>query len=201
MLAVKSLTCLRGNREIFRDIGFSLDAGKALLVTGENGSGKSSLLRVLAGMLAPESGEIFWRGQSIAEDPDAYHGDLRYVGHLDAVKHALTVGEMLDYWRALNCLPHAALQEDPFGILALRDKPVRYLSAGQKRRLALSRLMLGPSSLWLLDEPATALDREGQSILLDCIARHRAAGGIIVIATHHDMNVPHAEKHQMKRHA
>ena len=197
MLQVKSLACRRGGREVFREIGFTLNAGDALLVTGANGSGKSSLLRVVAGLLPQAEGTIVWRGQSIADDPDVYRQNLHYIGHLDAVKHELTVAEMLDYWRALHCFESTAM-DDSFGILALRDKPIRYLSAGQKRRLALSRLTLGHAPLWLLDEPATALDRDGQRILLDCIAKHRAEGGIAIIAAHQDMNVPDTSRYEMK---
>jgi len=197
MLQIKSLTCQRGGREIFREIGFTLHAGEAMLVTGANGSGKSSLLRVLAGLLQPVEGAIEWRGQNIAGEPDAYRQSLHYIGHLDAVKHELTVGEMLDYWRALHCVQSCAIA-DPFDVSGQHNKPIRYLSAGQKRRLALSRLALGDAPLWLLDEPATALDREGQRILLECIAAHRAKGGIAVIAAHQDMNLPDTARYEMR---
>jgi heme exporter protein A len=198
MLDVYSLSCRRGGRDIFRGISFALEPGAALLVTGENGSGKSTLLRALAGLL-PADGTLTWRGQNAHEDPATYRASLRYVGHMDAVKTELTVVEMLNYWRALQGLPWGGKPgRDAFGIWPLCDKPIRYLSAGQKRRLALSRLMLGTADLWLLDEPATALDREAQGVLLDSVARHRADGGIAVVATHHELNVPKAQRHEMK---
>ena len=169
---------------VLRDVSFTLSPGSILIITGANGSGKSTLLRALSGLL-PYDGMVMWRGKSIAEDADEYRQNLRYVGHLDAAKPELTVSETLDYWCALSgCL---SMSNDPFGISALRDKPVRYLSAGQKRRLALSRLMFGHAPLWLLDEPTAALDADGQKILLDCIARHGASGGVAVIATHQEL--------------
>lgn len=189
MLQVQSLACRRGGREIFRGIEFALNSGDALLVTGANGSGKSSLLRVLAGLLPSTRGAILWQGKNITEDRDGCQSQLHYIGHLDAVKQELTVAEMLDYWRALSGfnLTQSVMTCDPFDILALREKPIRYLSAGQKRRLTLSRLVCSEAILWLLDEPTTALDQRGQEILSECIAHHQAKGGMAVIATHQDI--------------
>ena len=199
MLKIQSLSCRRGGRKIFRDVSLDLRAGDTLLVTGANGSGKSTLLRMLAGLLPPLSGSIFWQGQNIEEDPDTYRQSLRYVGHLDTVKPELTVAEMLDYWRALQGVDSntAPLSQDPFGLSPLLDKPVRTLSAGQKRRLALTRLIFSKASLWLLDEPLTALDQVGQDILIDCIAKHSADGGISLIATHHDMTLSGATRYRI----
>ena len=197
MLTAESITCRRGGRTIFRDLQFTLSPGDVLLVTGANGSGKSSLLRMLAGLLPPESGTVAWRGQNIAHEPDHYHRNLHYVGHLDAVKPELTVTEMLDYWRTLSGLNLAAPFPDHFGVLAWRDKPGRYLSAGQKRQLALSRLILKHAALWLLDEPTITLDSAAQAILLDGIEHHRASGGIAVIATHQSMHLPDAIRLEM----
>jgi heme exporter protein A len=183
---------------IFRDLSFALRAGDVLLVTGMNGSGKSSLLRILAGLLPPENGSILWHEKNIGDDADLYRQNLHYIGHLDSIKPELTVAETLNYWRALRGINQTGLSADPFGIEALRDRPVRYLSAGQKRRLALSRLVMHDAPLWLLDEPTTTLDHDGQQILLNCIEHHRANGGIAIIATHQEVPIPNVLRHDMQ---
>lgn len=189
MLEARSLSCRRGGRAVFRDIRFRLAGGDLLQITGANGSGKSTLLRALAGLLPLAGGEIVWQGQPVMADIDAYHTRLHYIGHQDALKPELSVEETLGYWRALRA-ETASTVPDWFGIDAFRHKPVRHLSAGQKRRLSLSRLSLGSAWLWLLDEPTTALDSEGQKLLTDCIAAHRAKGGIVIAAVHHAMDAP-----------
>ncbi len=200
MLQVNALACRRGGREIFREVSFALGAGDVLLVTGENGSGKSSLLRVLAGLIPSTAPALSWRGQSIEVEPSLYRRSLHYVGHQDAAKSEFTVAEMLDYWRSLYSLDRLEppLGQDPFSIARLLDRPVRALSAGQKRRLALSRLTFNDAPLWLLDEPQTALDRDGQRILGDLITQHRTNGGMAIIATHHDMSLSQAKHLEMK---
>jgi heme exporter protein A len=187
MLDVKSLSCRRNGRLVFREVGFRLAPGGLLQITGANGSGKSSLLRVLAGLLPSAGGEILWQGKAIGEDIEAHRARLQYIGHLDALKPELTGDEMVDYWRVLRTQSGLACG-DAFGIDAFRQKSIRVLSAGQKRRLSLSRLMLGGALLWLLDEPATALDGEGQKLLLAQIATHRAKGGMVIAAVHQHLN-------------
>jgi heme exporter protein A len=191
LFQVENLACRRGPRPVFRNLEFALDHGEALFVAGPNGSGKSSLLRILAGLLPAAQGSVLWAGGSM--DWGEHKKRLHYIGHQDAVKPELTVAENLDYWRALRA---ARMQELPaeLGLDALRERPVRILSAGQKRRLALARLLLIDVPLWLLDEPATSLDRDGQEMLAGLIAQHRAKGGIAVIASHHEMNLPAAQK-------
>src|ERR1700733_7281975 len=157
MLTAKSLSCRRGSRTVFRDIGFELKAGGLLLVTGKNGSGKSSLLRILAGLLKPSEGRVFWQHSTI-RDLERHHTRLHYIGHLDGVKPELTVSEMIRYWSMLYRATPDEKILDAFDITALGDRPVRHLSAGQKRRLALTRLVLHEAPLWLLDEPSTSLD-------------------------------------------
>lgn len=198
MLKVQNLSCRRGGRVVFCDTGFSVEPGGFLLVTGANGSGKSTLLRILAGLLPPKSGHIHWRSANIAEDSAAHRARLHYIGHLDAVKPGLIVREMLDYWRALRGAAKNDLASlDAFGLEKLADRPIRSLSAGQKRRLSLTRLVLDTAPLWLLDEPTTALDSEGQSLLIAQIARHRASGGIVVAATHDELAVPDMQRLMM----
>lgn len=196
MLAVQNLSCRRSGAVVFRDVGFTVESGGFVLLTGANGSGKSSLLRVLAGLIEPASGQVLWQGNTIANDQAAHRQNLHYIGHLDAIKPGVTAREMLDYWRALRGA-HNVTQTDvlnAFGLTALIDHPIRRLSAGQKRRLSLTRLILAPAPLWLLDEPTTALDREGQNLLRVQIARHRATGGIVIAATHDQLDVPDAQQ-------
>jgi heme exporter protein A len=188
MLEVRSLSCRRAMRLVLRDVAFRLAPGGAMLVMGANGSGKSTLLRLLAGLLPTHGGDILWQDKVITKDMAAHSARLRYLGHLDAVKPALTGGEMLDYWQALgiSTVPEA------FGITSLLSRPIRTLSAGQKRRLSLSRLSFD-APLWLLDEPSAALDADGQAMLIDHIEKHRAAGGMAVIATHDRLDLRNAE--------
>jgi heme exporter protein A len=185
-LAVEGLACRRGDRLLFEGLGFALAPGELLLLTGPNGSGKSSLLRLLAGLNAPAGGSIRWGGRAIAEDAPAHRQRLRFLTHLDGVKPALTVLENLGFWSALLGAPasRATSALAAFDLERIADLPARFLSAGQRRRLALSRLALMPAALWLLDEPSTSLDSEGSERLLATIASHRAQGGIAVVATH-----------------
>jgi heme exporter protein A len=194
MLKVESLACRRGRRLVFRDVGFTLDAGGLLLVTGRNGCGKSSLLRMLAGLLSPARGEILWHGESAIDNP-SHAARVHYLGHLDAAKPELTVAEMCDYWRVLRRAPPVTGSDflKPFGLDDIALRPIRYLSAGQKKRLALTRLMLDEAPLWLLDEPMTALDAAGQKLLANLLKAHRAKGGIAIVATHHANDEPDAK--------
>jgi len=187
-----SLDCVRSTRPVFRGLDFALAGGGALVLTGPNGSGKSSLLRLMAGLLPAAAGSLSWNGAPVADDPDAHRLRLRYLGHLDAVKPALTVSENLAFWAGLMGAD-AAQSVDPaldaLGIAHLADLPARFLSAGQKRRVNLARLALAPAALWLLDEPATALDAETTDRLRALIRRHRDAGGMAVVSTHSDLGL------------
>ena len=179
----RDLTCARGDRVVFTGLAFTMAAGEALVLTGANGSGKTSLLRLMAGLARPSTGCIAWGGLDIAADPAAHAGRLHYVGHLDAVKPALTVAENLTFWAALRdgCTVGAALAR--FGIDHLAAMPARLLSAGQRRRLALARVLVAPARLWLLDEPTAALDAQGIAAVNASIEAHRAAGGLCVVTT------------------
>jgi heme exporter protein A len=198
-LVAEGVACRRGERVIFSRLSLSLPAGGALLLTGANGSGKSSLLRLLAALLAPAAGRILWGGAPVGGDLAAYRARLNYVGHLDAIKPALGVRETLAFWAAMrgSMEPSLAPALAAFGLTALADWPCRWLSAGQRRRLALSRLVAAPAPLWLLDEPAAALDTDGEAGLAAAIAAHRATGGRVVIATHQAMALPGAQELRM----
>lgn len=183
----ESLLCLRGERLVFADLSFGLDPGDALVLSGANGSGKSSLLRVMAGLLRPAAGRILWDGADIFRDREAHHARLHYLGHLDAVKPALSVLENLTFASALRGVSDMQGLSDAlafFGLRAISDRPARLLSQGQRRRLALSRLLAAPAPLWLLDEPSVGLDTASVDALVEAVERRRQSGGIVIMATH-----------------
>lgn len=186
------LTCIRGERQVFAGLGFAIDGGEALVLTGPNGSGKSSLLRLMAGLLDPAAGRLSWDGAAIEEDPDAHRARVRYLGHADAVKPVLSVAENLGFWAGLAGGGDVDGALGAFGIRHLADVPARFLSAGQKRRLALARVVVAPAPLWLLDEPATALDSASIEALRAAIRGHRRTGGMVAVSTHADIGLEDA---------
>ncbi len=183
-----SLACVRGERLVFEDLDFSLPPGGALVITGANGSGKTSLLRLAAGLATPAAGAFTWEGAAISESPEAHKARTAFVGHLDAVKPAFTALEDLRFWMRFRgedggaAAAEAALAR--FAIEALAEIPARLLSAGQRRRLALARLAAAPARLWLLDEPTVALDDVAVAALMSLVAEHRTSGGAVMVATH-----------------
>ncbi len=195
----RDLACVRGERPVFAGLGFAVAPGGALVLHGPNGSGKSSLLRLMAGLLKPAGGQLTWAGRAIAEDPDAHRAHLNYLGHLDAVKSALSVAENLAFWASARGTPGGgadgvATALERTGLAGLAGVPARLLSAGQRRRLALARLFLGGAELWLLDEPTVGLDRDSIGRLQAGLADHRRAGGRVVVATHTTIDLPQAER-------
>jgi heme exporter protein A len=193
MLEARNLACRRGERTIFAGLSFRLAPGEALLLLGANGAGKSSLLRLLAGLLAPAEGQLLWDGADAFADRSAHAGRLRYLAHQEALKPSLTVSESLDFFARLwGGTPAAALAK--VDLLPLADLPVRLLSAGQRRRLALARLALAPAALWLLDEPTLGLDAAAVERLGGLLAAHRAAGGMVLAATHLPLPLPAARE-------
>lgn len=192
----RELGCIRGERIVFAGLDFTLARGGALLLTGPNGSGKSSLLRLMAGLLAPAHGTIAWDGTPIAEAGEAHRARLRFVGHLHGVKPVLSAAENLLFWARLRGHGadevHQALAD--LALESLADVPARMLSSGQTRRLALCRLLIGQSDLWLLDEPSVGLDDASLARLTSAFAAHRAAGGAIVVATHVPLDLPGAAR-------
>jgi len=174
ILSVNGLSLNRGLRLLFRDLSFEVAAGELLLLRGANGTGKSSLLRVLAGFLAPASGRVTWsEGTPLP----------RYLGHQDGLKRPMTVRENLHFLETLYGIDTRANRES-LGVTPLMTLAVGDLSAGQRRRVALARMVAGDGAPWLLDEPATSLDDAGKAWLWDAIAAHRAAGGAVVAAVH-----------------
>ncbi len=192
MLKVTGLACSRGERRLFADVAFSLAAGEWLHVQGENGAGKTSLLRLLAGLSPPDAGAIHWRGAA-APSPD-FHRELIYLGHQAAVKDELTPLENLHFSAALDGIRlHEQAALAALGRLGLRGReelPVRVLSAGQKRRVLLARLLTRPATLWMLDEAFNALDGSAVRLLGELIGEHLARGGLAVLTSHQPLPLP-----------
>ncbi len=187
------LSCIRDDRVLFEGLSFDLNAGQVLLLEGKNGSGKTSLLRILCGFREADAGQIKWCGDAI-NDAD-YYVDMAYVGHLDGVKKELTVLENLRVSLALGQAGQYSIQQalakvhlDDFD-----DALVQTLSAGQKRRLSLARLLITKNRLWILDEPFTSLDKAGIALIEALMIEHCAIGGMIVLTSHHDINLPEVD--------
>ncbi|MEA1937968.1 MAG: heme ABC exporter ATP-binding protein CcmA [Pseudomonadota bacterium] len=185
------ITCRRGGTRIFADIDFRLDAGDCLILRGSNGTGKTSLLRLMAGLAAPFAGYMDWSGVSIAADPRAHARRLVRIGHSDGIKSQMTAAMHLRFHALLWGIDEARVRIalEGMGIEHLAETEGRKLSAGQRRRLDLARLLLEPRSLWLLDEPFAGLDGDGRALLHDAIADHRAGGGRVSLALN-DGNAP-----------
>ncbi|MDF3073778.1 MAG: ABC-type transport system involved in cytochrome c biosis, ATPase component [Alphaproteobacteria bacterium] len=189
-----ALSCHRGGRLVFAGLDFALERSDALVLRGPNGSGKSTLLRLLALLTPKKSGELLWHGTALV--PDEHRARTRFLGHADALKPALSVFENLLFGARIanpetseaHCL--AALERLQLRALALQ--PARFLSAGQKRRLALARTIASGGALWLLDEPATGLDAQAVTDLSNALAEFRAQGGIVVLSTHGEFALPDA---------
>jgi heme exporter protein A len=189
-LTAERLACARGERRLFADLSFIVRAGQALAVEGANGAGKTSLLRLLAGFLAPVAGRVVVRdagGES--DEAEARGRRIGWLGHHDGLKPQLTAREQLDFYAALFGRRADGDALAQVGLSRQADLPCRYLSAGQKRRLALARLLVSQRPLWLLDEPFAALDAAGQALVAQLMARHCGQGGIIIAATHEPLGL------------
>lgn len=198
MLKASNLEAVRGGRSVFRALGFGVSAGRSLLLRGPNGSGKSTLLRAIAGLLRPHDGQITWDGSDIYDRDQTLRHNLRlhYVGHQDPVKAVFTVLENLAAWISSQDGAITAGSEDQnraaldrLGIDRLHDLPARFLSAGQKRRLNLARLVAVHRPLWLLDEPTVSLDADGVKVFGSLVAEHLANGGLVIAASHIDLGL------------
>lgn len=188
------LECIRDDRTLFSQLNFTLRPGEVLLLEGRNGSGKTSLLRILCGIRLPDEGSINWNGTDIGRLGPDYHQHMAYVGHRDGNKLDLTPFENLAMARALgkaNDMPlEAALEK--VDLQGFEDVPTRNLSAGQQRRLALARLLVTDTVLWILDEPFTSLDVDGIRIVESLLDRHTAQGGMLAVTSHHTVNLDHS---------
>ncbi len=188
MLEGKDLACVRGERTLFSHLNFTLNEGELLLVQGANGSGKTSLLRMVCGLLTPEFGEILWRGEEIGTARETYHAEMAYFGHAPAVKEDLSAAENLDFSCRLAGIPvNSDEVKGALGHLGLGhclNLPTKSLSQGQRRRVALARLMLVKARLWILDEPLTALDQAALQLVQTLIEEHLRQGGMAMMTTH-----------------
>jgi len=193
MLEAINLGCIRGDRRLFRDLNFKLEAGHLLELRGRNGGGKTSLLRILCGLATPAEGEVRWNGKNIRRLREEYFASLSYVAHLNGLKDELTALENLLVAERISGHQQTRQQAGDtlsrVGLANQRHLPARFLSAGQRRRLALARLLASDSSLWILDEIVTSLDDSGVNLARDLITDHVKSGGIAIVATHQKLNL------------
>jgi heme exporter protein A len=193
-LQAKNLTCVRGEQTLFSNLSFALTSGECLHVRGENGVGKTSLLRLLVGLSQPEQGEVIWNTSSIKSDREAFHQALCFLGHRDALKEDLSALENLMMYASLgasNSSHQSALQYLwQFGLRGREDLPVHYLSAGQKKRVVLARIAMRRAPLWILDEPFNALDSQGVQGFIGLVGQHLSQGGIAVLTGHQEISIP-----------
>ncbi len=189
MLDAINLTCVRDDRVLFSELSFSVSPGEMVQIAGKNGAGKTSLLRILAGLAQAEEGEVRWQGEGLGRARYQYHQDLLWLGHQPGIKTVLTAFENLSFYHAngAESLRWQALTE--VGLLGFEDVPVNQLSAGQQRRVALARLWLSSQKLWVLDEPFTAIDVAGVDKLTQQLKRHTENGGMVILTTHQPFNV------------
>jgi heme exporter protein A len=191
-LRAENLHLWRGERHVLRGLALEVAGGEVLRVSGANGAGKTSLLRALCGLLYLEEGRVLWDERDVREDLPAFHASLAYLGHEPPLKADLTAGENLHYWVGLRHRVSAsqlASTLEAVGVPGLADRLVRTLSAGQRRRVALAALVLLAAPVWLLDEPTTNLDAEGQALVGQLLEQHARTGGLTVVAVHHEIAV------------
>ena len=189
LLKGTGLSCIRDDRVLFEGLAFELVSGQVLLLEGKNGSGKTSLLRILCGFREPDTGQLTWCGDDINDGQ--YYADMAYVGHLDGVKKELTVLENLKVSLALGRPGQYSIQQalNKVHLVNYDDVLVQALSAGQKRRLSLARLLITQNIVWILDEPFTSLDKQGIMLIESLLSEHCAKGGMIVLTSHHDIDL------------
>ncbi|AMJ85962.1 cytochrome C biogenesis protein [Alteromonas stellipolaris] len=195
-LCASGLTCIKRDRVLFDDFSLNLNAGELVYLRGPNGAGKTSLLRILTGLSSPEHGDVTFDGVNINSNPSLYYQNLIYLGHKSALNGALSAVDNLRFWLAQHGIQNKDLTQasnidntiyrvlENLGLVGLEDVPVRFLSAGQQRRVALSRLWLKPAVVWVLDEPFTALDTAGVVLLERKMKQHVADGGMIITTSH-----------------
>lgn len=196
-LEARAITCLRGERELFSNLSLEVCGGECLHIRGQNGVGKTSLLRLLTGLSAPEAGEILWNGQDIKSQSEQYHRKLLFAGHRDALKEDLTALENMQMYAAIDGIRLS--QEESlatlwrFGLQGREDLPVSCLSAGQKKRVLMARMLNRHAQLWILDEPFNALDTHAVAELQDLIQEHLSNQGLVIMTSHQALSMPHVK--------
>jgi heme exporter protein A len=195
MLTISDISYQKNDKKIFENIGFSIGLGCCLILTGANGSGKTSLLKVIAGINKPNSGKILWNEQDIEEFRDEFNADMQYLGHKNFAKPELTVHENLKFFSGISkteiLIPSAVKY---FGLEEVLDKKVGKLSAGWKQRILLAKLLCCPATIWLLDEPTNNLDKQGKELLFNLITVRVKEGGIVMVSSHDEMLFPLGSK-------
>lgn len=192
LLEARGLCCVRGEATLFEHLDFALTAGEALQVEGANGSGKTSLLRIVSGLTLPDEGEVRWRGANIMERRAEFHGQLAYLGHHLGLKLELTIEENLRLALGIRSVCTESRLQSVLEAVRLdhrSDLPVRALSAGQRQRVALARMLLSEAKLWILDEPFTSLDRAGVELVLTLAEEHLLRGGVMVLTSHQTVSL------------
>lgn len=201
MLEGIGLNCVRGDRTLFTDLNFAVKEGELMHLKGENGSGKTSLLRMLTGLMSPAEGEIQWNGKNIRSLREEYQKDMLYIGHLPGIKGDLTALENLRVNNALNGFEISEQEAwdalSKIGLKGREDLPARVLSQGQGRRVALAKMLVSKAKLWILDEPFVALDVKAVIMLQDVLDEHLKRNGLIVLTTHQEFTVTHANIHML----
>jgi len=200
LLQTRNLSCMRNDRLLFERLDLGLEAGQILVVEGPNGCGKTSLLRILTGLRLADGGEVLWRGQPIDRLAGDYFEQVNYVGHHDGVKHELSCLENLRLARAMGVPSQQDLDDvlDKVNLYAYGETEVGSLSAGQKRRLALARLLATDALLWILDEPFTSLDKASMALFSGLFEQHLQRQGVIVMTSHHDISLPAQSLQRLK---
>ena len=190
-LTADALTLFRGDRCLFKGLSFALNPGELLLLKGRNGSGKTSFLRAIAGLLELESGSVVWNEVAVTREPQVFKNSLVWMAHQVGFKGDLTLLENLHFEAALRPQSGQDIEDvlNRLGLNRLKRLPMRSLSAGQRRRVALARMLLSEAQLWIMDEPATNLDSEGRALLMELVGEHLAANGMVIMAAHQDVDV------------
>ena len=193
MLQCKNLTCVREERVLFTNLSFTLNPGEILQVEGSNGVGKTSLFRLLVGLSSPYAGEIDWKQENIIFDRESYYKNMLYIGHKSGIKPELTALENLQFYHDLY---NPSVNYDAWEVLMLvglvgyESVPTAQLSAGQQRRVALARMWFSDCTLWILDEPFTAIDKKGVEVIERLLIQHAKNGGMVILTTHQDLSIP-----------
>lgn len=190
-LTADALTLFRGDRCLFKGLSFALNPGELLLLKGRNGSGKTSFLRAIAGLLELESGSVVWNKIAVTKEPQVFKNSLVWMAHQVGFKGDLTLLENLHFEAALRPQSGQDIEDvlNRLGLNRLKRLPMRSLSAGQRRRVALARMLLSEAQLWIMDEPVTNLDSEGRALVMELVGEHLAANGMVIMAAHQDVDV------------